>query len=63
MTRTTCEMMWLKNQLLKFDFRHLGPMFMFCNNQSAIYVVQNQEFHERTKHIEIDCHLVRDVWT
>jgi len=63
MTHTTYEMMWLKNLLLQFGFCHLGPMPMFCNNQSAIYIAQNKEFHERTKYIEVDCHLVRDAWT
>ena len=63
MTHTTYEMMWLKNLLLEFDFRHLSPMPMFCDNQFAIYIAQNPEFHERTKHIEIDCHMVRDAWT
>ena len=63
MAHTTCEMMWLKNLLLEFNFRHLGLMFMFCDNQSAIYIAQNQEFHERTKHIEINCHLIKDAWT
>ena len=38
---TTCAMMWLKNLLLEFDFSHLGPMLMFCDNQSAIYIAQN----------------------
>ena len=48
----TSEIMWLKNLLLEFGFRHLGPMPIFCDNQSAIYIAQNQEFHERTKHIK-----------
>jgi len=61
MTHTTSEMMWLKNQSFKFGFRHLGPMPMFCDNESAIYIAQNQEFHERTKHIDVECHLVRDA--
>ena len=59
MAHTTYEMMWLKNLLLEFDFRHLGPMPMLCDNQSAIYIAQSQEFHEWTKHIEVDYHLVR----
>ena len=36
-------------------------MFMYCDNQSAIYIAQNLIFHERIKHIEIDYHFVRDV--
>ena len=48
---------------MELGFRQPGPMPMHCDNQSAIYIAQNPVFHERTKHIEIDCHFVRDVWT
>jgi len=63
MAHTTCEMVWLKNLLMRLGFRQLGPMPMHYDNQSAICIAQNSVFHERTKHIVIYCHFSRDAWT
>ena len=52
-----------KNLLMELSFREPRPMHMHCDNQSAIYIVLNHVFHERTIHIEIDSHFVRDAWT
>uniref|UniRef100_A0A2N9EJL0 CCHC-type domain-containing protein n=1 Tax=Fagus sylvatica TaxID=28930 RepID=A0A2N9EJL0_FAGSY len=38
---------------------HSSPTVIHCDNHSAIQIAHNDVFHERTKHIEIDCHLVR----
>uniref|UniRef100_A0A2N9G8X2 Reverse transcriptase Ty1/copia-type domain-containing protein n=1 Tax=Fagus sylvatica TaxID=28930 RepID=A0A2N9G8X2_FAGSY len=38
---------------------HSSPTVIHCDNRSAIQIVHNDIFHERTKHVEIDCHLVR----
>ena len=63
MAHTAFEIVWLKNLLMELDFRQHGPMLMHCDNQSVIYIAHNPIFYVRTKHIEIDCHFVRDAWT
>ena len=36
------------------------PVNMYCDNQVAIHIAFNHVFHERTKHIEVNCHIIRE---
>ncbi|KAL1204160.1 Retrovirus-related Pol polyprotein from transposon RE2 [Cardamine amara subsp. amara] len=54
------ELIWLKRMLLTLGVLHPQSMIVFCDSKSAIYIATNPVFHERTKHIELDLHFVRD---
>ncbi|KAL4203588.1 hypothetical protein AMTRI_Chr01g104680 [Amborella trichopoda] len=58
METTTCELVWLKYLLHDLGNTHSQPMLLYCDNQGALHVASNPVFHERTKHIELDCHVV-----
>jgi len=57
---TTCELQWLTYLLQDFRIPFTQPANLFCDNQSAIQISSNQVFHKRTKHIELDCYIVRE---
>ena len=56
---TTSELFALRWLLEDMGLTHSSSTVIHCDNRNAIQIMHNDVFHECTKHIEIDCHLVR----
>ena len=60
MTLETCELTWLKHLLQELRFGKYEQMKLVCDNQTALHISSNPVFHERTKHIEVDCLFIKE---
>lgn len=60
MANALCEVTWIFNLLTELHFQIPRPIVMYSDSNSAIHIAENPVLHERTKHIELDCHLIRD---
>lgn len=54
------ELVWVAQLLNDLQLDHQNPDVIYCDNQAEISIASTPTFHERTKHIEIDCHFFCD---
>jgi len=54
------EAPWLRQLLLELHAPLRRASLVYCDNISAVYMSSNPVQHQRTKHIEIDVHFVRE---
>ncbi|GKB45096.1 ribonuclease H-like domain-containing protein [Tanacetum coccineum] len=54
------ETAWIRNLLCELHTPLFTATLVYCDNVSAVYMSANPVQHQRTKHIEIDIHFVRD---
>ena len=55
-----CEAIWMRKILVGLFDSHLEPTVIYCDNQSCIKLSANPVFHDRSKHIDIRYHHIRD---
>lgn len=54
------EAIWLRQLLKDIGYEQKGPTSVMIDNQSAIVLTKNAEFHQRTKYIDVRFHFIRD---
>ncbi|WVZ79627.1 hypothetical protein U9M48_027185, partial [Paspalum notatum var. saurae] len=54
------EATWIRQLLLELHTPLQHATLVYCDNISAVYMSSNPVQHQRTKHIEIDLHFVRE---
>ncbi|GJW03747.1 retrovirus-related pol polyprotein from transposon TNT 1-94 [Tanacetum coccineum] len=60
LTEAVKEIIWLKGLLIELGV-NLRSAIVNCDNQSAIHLTRNAMFHERTKHINVRYHFIREI--
>jgi hypothetical protein len=54
------EIIWIQTLLDELGVAHPSAASLWCDNLDATYFSANPMFHSRIKHIEVDCHFVRE---
>ena len=60
LTEATKEALWLQGLIGEFGVKQ-DSVIILSDSQSAIHLTKNQGYHERTKHIDVRLHFIREV--
>jgi hypothetical protein len=62
MSLACSEIIWLRGLLAELDFSEIDHTPLHADNTNAIQITANPIYHERTKHIEVDRHFIREAF-
>ncbi|KAL1534714.1 Beta-galactosidase 8 [Salvia divinorum] len=54
------EIMWLRRLLTEIGFSPNRKSKLFCDNKAAISISENPVQHDKTKHVEVDRHFIKE---
>ena len=57
----SCEAIWLRKLLSDLFDLQLDATCIYCDNQSCMKLSNNLVFHDKSKHIKIKYHYIRDM--
>ena len=57
----SCEAVWMRKLLSDLFDLQLDATCIYCDNQSCVKLSENLVFHDKSKHIEINYHYIRDM--
>ena len=60
MAHGICEGMWLQRILKELGIISNSTMTVLCDNKATISIAKNPVQHDRTKHVEIDRHFIKE---
>jgi hypothetical protein len=60
MVKGICKLLWIRKVLTELGLEPNSEMKLFCDNKAAIDISHNPVQHDRTKHIEVDKHFIRE---
>ncbi|RVW99495.1 Copia protein [Vitis vinifera] len=55
-----CEVLWIRQLLEELKISSTLPMKLCCDNKTTILIAHNLVLHDRTKHVEIDKHFIKE---
>ena len=55
------EAVWLRKLLASLSGHQIDVTVIFCDNQSCVKFSKNPVFHDRSKHIDMKYHYIRDI--
>ena len=55
-----CEALWVEKLLQELKVHSAPPIKLYCDNKSAISIAHNPVLHDRTKHVEVDKHFIKE---